>query len=93
MSYRVQYTVEARATIDALPPERRALLERALTVLARDPYHKTATAPLGVEQHARKAYAAPGVVVEFVVADQLLLIVLLQVFDELHYLIDESDAR
>lgn len=93
MTYRVQYTVEARATIDALPVERRELLERALGVLARDPYHKTATAPIGPDEHLRKAYAAPGVVVEFMVADHVLVVVVLQVFDELQYLIEEADAR
>ncbi|MFF7590497.1 hypothetical protein ACFZCK_23720 [Kitasatospora purpeofusca] len=93
MTYRVQYTVEAKAAIDALPAERRDLLERALAVLARDPYHKTATAPIGPDEHLRKAYAAPGVVVEFMVADHVLVVVVLQVFDELQYLIDETDAR
>ncbi|MFJ4094018.1 hypothetical protein ACIPYS_20760 [Kitasatospora sp. NPDC089913] len=93
MTYRVQFTVEAKATIDALPAERRDLLERALGVLARDPYHKTATAPIGPDEHLRKAYAAPGVVVEFMVADHVLVVVVLQIFDELQYLIDETDAR
>ncbi|MFG3092093.1 hypothetical protein ACGGAI_31190 [Streptomyces antibioticus] len=42
---RVQFTVEARAVYDGLPGERRARLNKAVRILARDPFRKIATAP------------------------------------------------
>ncbi|GHK04618.1 type II toxin-antitoxin system RelE family toxin [Streptomyces sp. NPDC003753] len=90
--YRVQFTVEARATYDGLPAERRAQLDKALRILARDPFHKTATAQLGPDEHLRKAYVAPGVVLEYMVAGAIMVVVVLEIFDESHYLIDENDA-
>ncbi|GHC84841.1 type II toxin-antitoxin system RelE family toxin [Streptomyces flavofungini] len=88
--YRVQFTVEARAVYDGLPDERQAQLDKALRVLARDPYHKTATAQLGPDEHLRKAYVAPGVVLEYMVAGAIMVIVVLEIFDESHYLVDEA---
>ncbi|MGW0706876.1 hypothetical protein ACWD4G_13090 [Streptomyces sp. NPDC002643] len=90
--YHVQFTVEARATYDALPGERRAQLDRAVRILARDPFRKTSTAQLGPDEHLRKAYVAPGVMLEYVVAGAVMVIVVLEIFDESHYLIDENDA-
>ncbi|MEU4875110.1 hypothetical protein [Streptomyces sp. NPDC021608] len=40
---RVQFTVEARAAHDGLPSERRAHLDKAVRILARDPFRKAAT--------------------------------------------------
>ncbi|MEV0907584.1 hypothetical protein [Streptomyces hokutonensis] len=65
---------------------------RAMRVLARDPFRKTSTAQLGPEEHLRKAYVAPGVVVEYMVAGTIMVVVVLEIFDESHYLIDENDA-
>ncbi|MDX3242254.1 hypothetical protein [Streptomyces sp. ME18-1-4] len=42
--YRVQFTVEARAAYDGLPGEGRAQLDKAVRILARDPFRKVATA-------------------------------------------------
>ncbi|MFI1075268.1 type II toxin-antitoxin system RelE/ParE family toxin [Streptomyces puniciscabiei] len=58
--YRVRFTVEARATFDALPAERRAQLDKAVRILARDPFRKTSTAPLGADDNLRRAYVAPA---------------------------------
>lgn len=88
--YRVQFTVEARATYDALSGERQVQLDKALRVLARDPFHKTATAQLGPDEHLRKAYVAPGVVLEYMVAGAVMVIVVLEIFDENHYLVDDA---
>ncbi|MFI9562272.1 hypothetical protein [Streptomyces rishiriensis] len=90
--YRVQFTVEARAAYDGLPSERRAQLDKAVRILARDPFRKVSTAQLGPDEHLRKAYIAPGVMVEYVVAAPVLVVVVLEIFDEFAYLIDESDA-
>ncbi|MEV4337978.1 hypothetical protein [Streptomyces sp. NPDC049590] len=91
--YRVQWTVEARATYDAMPAERRAQLDRAVRVLARDPFRKTSTAQLGPDEHLRKAYVAPGVMLEYMVAGAVMVVVVLEIFDESHYLVDEADAQ
>ncbi|MGJ5753131.1 hypothetical protein FB563_1256 [Streptomyces puniciscabiei] len=91
--YRVQFTVEARATFDALPAERRTRLDRALRILARDPFRKNSTAPLGPDEHLRRAYVGPGLKVEYVVAGPIMVVVVLEIFDESAYLIDEADAQ
>ncbi|MGW2646482.1 hypothetical protein ACWC2T_16560 [Streptomyces sp. NPDC001393] len=91
--YRIQFTVEARAVYDELPAERRAQLDRAVRVLARDPFRKTATAQLGPDEHLRKAYVAPGVMLEYMVAGAIMVVVVLEIFDESAYLIDEADAQ
>lgn len=89
---RVQFTVEARAAYDGLPSERREQLDKAVRILARDPFRKVATAQLGPDEHLRKAYVAPGVMLEYVVAAAVLVVVVLEIFDEFAYLIDESDV-
>jgi hypothetical protein len=91
--YRVQYTVEARAAYDDLPASRRADLDRAVRVLARDPFRKHSTAPLGPEEHMRRAYVGPGLMVEYMVAGAVMVVVVLEVFDESACLIDEADAQ
>jgi mRNA-degrading endonuclease RelE of RelBE toxin-antitoxin system len=91
--YRVQFTVEARATYDTLPGSRRAQLDRALRILARDPFRKTSTAQLGPDENLRKAYVAPGLMLEYMVAGAIMVIVVLEIFDESAYLIDEADSE
>ncbi|AKJ10579.1 hypothetical protein ABB07_11310 [Streptomyces incarnatus] len=91
--YRVQFTVEARATFDTLPAERRTQLDRAVRILARDPFRKTSTAQLGPDEHLRKAYVAPGVMLEYMVAGALMVVVVVEIFDESAYLVDEADAQ
>ncbi|MEU7254321.1 hypothetical protein AB0B21_00720 [Streptomyces rimosus] len=82
MTYRVTYTVEAKATADAMAPERREMLERGLAKLALDPYHK-ATAHIGTHEDDRKAQVAPGLLIEYVVAHGLLVIVVIEIFDDI----------
>ncbi|MFH9419946.1 MULTISPECIES: hypothetical protein [Streptomyces] len=82
MTYRVTYTVEAKATADAMAPERRDMLERGLAKLALDPYHK-ATAHIGTHEDDRKAQVAPGLLIEYVVAHGLLVIVVIEIFDDI----------
>ncbi|MFJ6667512.1 MULTISPECIES: type II toxin-antitoxin system RelE/ParE family toxin [unclassified Streptomyces] len=91
--YRIQFTVEARSTYDSLPGSRQAQLDKALRILARDPFRKTSTAQLGPDEHLRKAYVAPGVVLEYMVAGAIMVIVVLEIFDESAYLVDEADAQ
>ncbi|OYP15188.1 MULTISPECIES: hypothetical protein [unclassified Streptomyces] len=91
--YRVQFTVEARPTCDALPAERRAQVDRAVRVLARDPFRKTSTAQLGPDEHLRRAYVGPGVKLEYMAAGAVMVVVGLEIFDERAYLVDEADAQ
>ncbi|MEU7301724.1 hypothetical protein [Streptomyces sp. NPDC007206] len=91
--HRVQFTVEARAAYDTLPAERRAGLDKAVRALARDPFRKHSTAPLGPDEHLRRAYIAPGVRLEYTVAGAIMVIVVLEIFDESASLIDEADAQ
>ncbi|WP_346162978.1 hypothetical protein [Streptomyces bangladeshensis] len=91
--YRVQFTVEARATCDALPAERRTQVDRAVRVLARDPFRKTSTAQLGPDEHLRRAYVGPGVKLEYMAAGAVMVVVGLEIFDERAYLVDEADAQ
>ncbi|MDQ0686477.1 mRNA-degrading endonuclease RelE of RelBE toxin-antitoxin system [Streptomyces achromogenes] len=90
--YRVQFTLEARAAYDTLPVSRQAQLDRAVRILSRDPFRKNSTAPLGPDENLRKAYVAPGVMLEYVVAGAIMVVVVVWIFDETHYLIDETDA-
>ncbi|WP_416481477.1 type II toxin-antitoxin system RelE family toxin [Streptomyces sp. CL12] len=91
--YRIQFTVEARSAYDSLPGSRQAQLDKALRILARDPFRKTSTAQLGPDEHLRKAYVAPGVVLEYMVAGAIMVVVVLEIFDESAYLVDEADAQ
>ena len=91
--YRVQFTVEARAAYDDLPPSRQAHLDKAVRILARDPFRKHSTAQSGPDEHLRKAYVAPGVMLEYMVAGAIMVVVVLEIFDESAYLIDEADAQ
>ncbi|MGW1721054.1 hypothetical protein [Streptomyces sp. NPDC002156] len=90
--HRVQFTVEARTAYDGLPDERRAQLDTAVRILSRDPFRKAATAPLGPDEHLRKTYVTPGMMLEYMVAGAVMVIVVLEIFDEFTYLIDENDA-
>ncbi|WP_189264095.1 hypothetical protein [Streptomyces fuscichromogenes] len=90
--HRVQFTVEARAAYDGMPGERRAQLDKAVRILARDPFRRTATAPLGPAEHLRRTYVAPGMKLEYVVTDAIVVVVVLEIFDEFTYLVDEADA-
>ncbi|MFD7662875.1 hypothetical protein [Streptomyces sp. NPDC059788] len=81
MAYRITYTVEAKVTADAMAAERRDMLERGLAKLALDPYHK-ATAHVGTHEDDRKAQVAPGLLIEYAVAHGLLVVVVIEVFDD-----------
>ncbi|MFI2202583.1 hypothetical protein ACH47Z_17730 [Streptomyces sp. NPDC020192] len=52
-----------------------------------------ARAPLGPDEHLRRAYAGPGLKLEYMVAGAITVVVVLEIFDESAYLIDEADAQ
>ncbi|MFD8968954.1 hypothetical protein ACFV0C_28885 [Streptomyces sp. NPDC059568] len=88
--FRVTYTVECAQSLAELSPERRALIDRGLAVLARNPYHK-ATAPIGTHEDNRKAQVAPGVLIEYVIAHAVMVVVVLTVFDDGLYLLADDE--
>ncbi|MEY9843825.1 hypothetical protein [Streptacidiphilus sp. MAP5-3] len=79
--YRVTYTVEAQATRDALSHERQQLLDQGLAVLAKDPYHE-ATTHVGINEADRKAQVAPGIMIEYLIAHALMVVAVIEVFDD-----------
>ncbi|WP_326688526.1 MULTISPECIES: hypothetical protein [unclassified Streptomyces] len=87
MTYRVTYTIEARKPVDSMRADRREMLERGLAKLANDPYHK-ASEPVGTHEDDRKAQAAPGILIEYLIGHGLMVIVVVTVFDEDLYLAD-----
>ncbi|KOT78141.1 hypothetical protein ADK70_35275 [Streptomyces rimosus subsp. pseudoverticillatus] len=80
-AYRVTFTVEAKVTADALPRERRDLLERGLAKLTLDPYHEL-TAHIGTHEDNRKAQVAQGLLIEYVVVRGLIVVMAVEVFDD-----------
>jgi mRNA-degrading endonuclease RelE of RelBE toxin-antitoxin system len=86
--YHVMWTVEARATYDALPEERQQQLDRVSRILASDPFNPKGTAQLGPDDNVRKAYVLPGVMLEYVIANSIMVVVVVDLFDETHYLLD-----
>jgi mRNA-degrading endonuclease RelE of RelBE toxin-antitoxin system len=86
--YRVTFTVEARETYDRLSQETQDRIDHALRVLARDPRHKGATAPRGADDNSRKAYVSPGVMLEYVISEDVMIVVVVEVFAEELYLSD-----
>lgn len=84
--YRLTYTIEAKATRDAMPVRRQEQLDRGLAVLAADPYHKASTY-VGVNEADRKAQVAPGILVEYFVSNTpfnvaSMVVAVIEVFDD-----------
>lgn len=68
-------------------------MDRATRIPARDPFRKNSTVQLGPDEHLRKAYVAPGVVLEYMVAGAVMAVVVLEIFDESAHSADEADAQ
>jgi len=68
-------------------------LDRAVRILARDPFRRTSTAPLGPDDNLRRAYVTPGMTLEYVVGGAIMVVVVLEIFDEFAYLVDDADAQ
>lgn len=79
--YRVTYTLEAKATRDAMPPHRQKLLDRGLAVLAQDPFPKASTY-VGTNEADRKVQVAPGILVEYFVSNAFMVVAVIEVFDD-----------
>lgn len=85
---KIQYTVEADQQIKALPPERQDRLRKGLAIIQESPYHEVSVA-MNDEGTLRKIQATSRILVEYVVIDNLTLIVVLELFDDLEVLVQE----
>lgn len=89
MFHSVKFSEDAARVRDELPADRRALLERGLAVLARDPRPKMSV-PVSDDESTRSLALTPNIAVEYVVSDGLLLVLVIHVVDFTQVLLDES---
>ncbi|MGW2648258.1 type II toxin-antitoxin system RelE family toxin [Streptomyces sp. NPDC001393] len=73
MLYQIEFTERAAAQRDALPEERRKLLERGLLKLAEDPFTPVSQAVSG--EDIRVVSVAPGLTVDYMVHRAFLILV------------------
>lgn len=81
----IDYTTRAVAALDAMPPERADEVRRGIDKLKDKPYHPVSYA-MNEAGNLRKAMVREGVMVEYAVFDELILIVVLEIFDVTGYL-------
>ena len=86
MLYQIEFTERAAAQRDALPEDRRKLLERGLHKLAEDPFTPVSQAISG--EDIRVVSVAPGLTVDYMVHRAFLILVSLAILDR--SLIDEE---
>ncbi|MGW7302227.1 MULTISPECIES: type II toxin-antitoxin system RelE family toxin [unclassified Streptomyces] len=79
MLYQIEYTERAAAQRDALPEDRRKLLERGLLKLAEDPFTPVSQAVSG--EDIRVVSVAPGLTVDYMVHRAFLILVSVAVLD------------
>jgi hypothetical protein len=87
MLYAVKFTEEAARVRDGLPADRRALLERGLSVLAQDPRPKISV-PISGDESTRSLALTPNIGIEYLVSDGLLLVLVVHVVDFTQVLIE-----
>lgn len=85
----LDYTTRAVAALDSMAPERAAEVRRGIDKLKEKPYHPASYA-LNEAENLRKAMVREGVMVEYVVLDELILIVVLEIFDVTVYLDEDA---
>lgn len=85
---KIQYTVEADQQVNALTPERQERLRKGVAVIQEDPYHPLSVA-MNAEGTLRKIQATSRILVEYIVIDNLTLVVVLELFDDLEVLVQE----
>ncbi|MEU6283675.1 hypothetical protein [Streptomyces sp. NPDC047028] len=86
MLYQIEFTERAAAQRDALPEDRRKLLERGLHKLAEDPFTPVSQAISG--EDIRVVSVAPGMTVDYMVHRAFLILVSVAILDR--SLIDEE---
>ncbi|MEU7583643.1 hypothetical protein AB0B50_39400 [Streptomyces sp. NPDC041068] len=87
--YEVLYTEPAARDRDRLDPVRRASFDKAIEILARDPYTEHSRA-IGVGEQDREIRLTSQIVAEYMVSRGRLLLVVLRVFDDADILLVED---
>ncbi len=87
--YEVLYTEPAARDRDRLDPVRRASFDKAVEILARDPYTELSR-PIGLGEHDREVRLTSQIVAEYMVSRGRLLLVVLRIFDDADVLLPEG---
>lgn len=87
--YEVLYTEPAARDRDRLDPTRRASLDKAIELLARDPYTELSRT-IGVGDQDREIRLTSQIVAEYLVSRGRLLLVMLRIFDDADILLPEE---
>ncbi|AXG79455.1 type II toxin-antitoxin system RelE family toxin [Streptomyces paludis] len=87
--YEVLYTESAARDRDRLDPTRRASFEKAIDILAHDPY-TALSRPIGAGDQDREIRLTSQIVAEYMVSRGRLLLVVLRVFDDADILLPEG---
>ncbi|MDQ0960981.1 hypothetical protein QFZ66_004859 [Streptomyces sp. B4I13] len=87
--YEVLYTEPAARDRDRLDPVRRAALDKAVGILARDPYTEVSRS-IGVGDQDREIRLTSQIVAEYMVSRGRLLLVMLRIFDDKDILLPEA---
>ncbi|MBZ6083751.1 hypothetical protein KVH07_29340 [Streptomyces olivaceus] len=77
--YQIEFTERAATQRDALPEDRRKLLERGLLKLAEDPFTSVSKAVSG--EDIRVVSVAPGLTVDYMVHRAFLILVSVAILD------------
>jgi hypothetical protein len=88
MLHAVKFSEEAARMRDGLPPDRRALLERGLSVLAQNPRPEISV-PISGDDSTRSLALTPNIGIEYLVSDGLLLVLAVHVVDFTQVLVEE----
>ncbi|WP_149824608.1 type II toxin-antitoxin system RelE family toxin [Streptomyces tailanensis] len=87
--YEVLFTESAAHDRDQLDPVRRASFDKAIELLARDPYTGVSR-PIGVGDQDREIRLTSQIVAEYMVSRGRLLLVMLRIFDDADILLPEE---
>ncbi|MEI5008220.1 type II toxin-antitoxin system RelE/ParE family toxin [Streptomyces sp. NPDC087659] len=88
-SYEVLFTESAARDRDRLDPVRRASFDKAVEILARDPYTEHSR-PIGPGEQDREIRLTSQVVAEYIISRGRLLLVVLRIFDDADILLPEG---
>lgn len=88
-SYDVLYTEPAARDRDRLGPALRASFDKAVELLARDPYTELSR-PIGPGEQDREIRLTSQIVAEYMVSRGRLLLVVLRIFDDADILLAEE---
>ncbi|MGI5339469.1 hypothetical protein ACQEVS_19810 [Streptomyces sp. CA-181903] len=87
--HEVLYTEPAARERDRLDPACRASLDKAVELLARDPYTELSR-PIGIGEQDREIRLTSQIVAEYMVSRGRLLLVVLRIFDDADILLVED---